>query len=64
MLPDSNRLMGSMGMSYAFTDSHIVDLSYTYVQFLERKVDHEDNPIRGTYSTAAHIGSLNYRFSH
>jgi long-chain fatty acid transport protein len=62
MLPDSDRMMGSMGMTYSM-GNYAVDLSYTFIQFLERTIDDTtDNPLRGTYSTSAHIGGLNLRY--
>ncbi len=50
-LPDSARLIPSVGAGYQFTKAFRADLSYMLVYFLPRSVDASVNPLPGKYRT-------------
>jgi long-chain fatty acid transport protein len=62
MLPDANRLVGTVGASFKFGSLPVyADLSYLFVHFMKRTSTFEDFP--ATYSTNAHLFGLNLRYA-
>ena len=68
-VPDSDRVAFSIGAGYAVAKNLSVDVSYTYLMFLERTIhdsvqDLATDTINGKYKTSAHLPSIgvNYKF--
>lgn len=64
-LPDTDRLLGSAGLSYKVADFMRLDMYYTFIRGEERKVNPEDNTIgfAGYYNTKAHIAGAGLTLS-
>lgn len=71
-VPDSDRVAGSIGAGWAVSKNLTLDVSYTYLMFLEREVKDSTkdnataNPaaLNGKYKSAAHLPGigLSYKF--
>lgn len=61
MLPDGDRVDGSLGGSYKINESLYVDVSYMLVLFMER--DAKSSALPGVYNSNAHIFSVNVGYS-
>jgi long-chain fatty acid transport protein len=57
-LPDTDRLLFSGGLTYAFNDNFAVDMYYTFIRGEQREVDEPRNPLKGIYNTYANIFGL------
>ncbi|MCH8499853.1 MAG: outer membrane protein transport protein [Marinobacter sp.] len=61
--PDSDRIIGSLGMSYRWSDSLVIDAAYSYTHFTDSEINARENPagtdhrmvgdIKGQLHTAA-----------
>ncbi len=54
-LPDSDRLLGSLGASYHVTSSVSIDFFYMFIRADERLISTSENHFRGYYNTYAQL---------
>ncbi len=58
LLPDSDRLEGSIGIGYQFSEQVRVDAAYQYIKAKERSVTDPPNEFPGTYNSTANLFGL------
>lgn len=68
-MPDSDRMAFSIGAGYAVAKNISVDVSYTYLMFMERTIhdsiqDGASTMLNGKYKASAHLPSIgvSYKF--
>lgn len=61
-LPDSDRHGFSIGLGYRLTDMITMDVSYMFLQFVERNVENHYAGFNGTYNSSANLFGLNFKF--
>ena len=54
-LPDTDRLIGSLGASYFVTPNVGLNFYYTFIRGFEREATNSENNFRGYYNTFANI---------
>jgi len=63
MLPDGDRLGGSIGVSRKIGNNLSVDVAYMFVWFMEREAKGVQFPYAGTYKANQHVISMNIGYS-
>lgn len=58
LLPDADRMEGSIGVGYQFTDKVRADVAYQYIKAKERTVTYPTNEFPGTYNSTANLVGL------
>jgi long-chain fatty acid transport protein len=62
-LPDGERLEGTVGLGYAFSEMLRVDLAYQYITMKDRTVTAPTNGFPGTYKSSASLFGVNIGLS-
>lgn len=62
--PDNNRVMGSLGFTYALSDKFDLNGAYTFQRIIQRTVTNSITELNGTFKTNIHVPgiSLTYKW--
>jgi long-chain fatty acid transport protein len=63
VLPDANRMEGTIGVGYHFAGNWQVDVAYQYISFKERTVTAPTNSFPGTYKNSANLFGLSLGYN-